>query len=191
VGCRVVGLDVNGEGIRHAVELACREKLTDRATFELCDISKTLPLEDAIFDAVYSNDVLCHVPGRAQVLSELRRVLRPAGRLLFSDALVITGLVSHQEIAARSSLAEHFFSPPGENERSIEQAGFHLVGIRDTTAGIAELSRRCRDAREIRKLDLLAIEGEETFAGMQQFLSVVHRLTAEGRVRRFLYVAEA
>jgi hypothetical protein len=30
------------------------------------------------------------------------RVLKPGGRMLFSDALVIGGMVSHQEIATRS-----------------------------------------------------------------------------------------
>jgi hypothetical protein len=29
----------------------------------------------------------------------LRRVLKPGGRLLFSDALIIGGLLSHEEIA--------------------------------------------------------------------------------------------
>jgi hypothetical protein len=34
------------------------------------------------------------------------------------------------------------------------------------------------------------MEGEERFAGLQEFFSMVHRLTSERRLSRFVYVAE-
>jgi ubiquinone/menaquinone biosynthesis C-methylase UbiE len=99
IGCQVVGLDINAEGVRNAKALAEKDKLGARVKFEQCDVSQHLLVEDNAFDAIYSNDVLCHVPRRSQVLSDLWRVLKPGGRLLFSDALIIGGLLSHEEIA--------------------------------------------------------------------------------------------
>ncbi|MBV8069283.1 MAG: class I SAM-dependent methyltransferase, partial [Acidobacteriaceae bacterium] len=102
--CRLIGLDVNSHGIRNAKEIASRMRLDSLVRFEECDASHRLPFSDARFDAVFSNDVLCHIPGRPAVLTELARVLKPGGRLLFSDALVIGGLITHEEIATRSSI---------------------------------------------------------------------------------------
>ena len=65
IGCQVVGLDLNSEGVRNAKALAEKDNLSARVKFEQCDVSKRLPLEDNAFDAIYSNDVLCHVPRRS------------------------------------------------------------------------------------------------------------------------------
>ena len=190
VGCQVLGLDINAEGIRNANLLAEQAKVGARARFQEFDVSQPLPEKDNMFDAVYSNDVLCHVPHRAQVLANLFRVLKPGGRFLFSDALVIGGLVSHEEIAARSSIGMYFFSPPGENERLMETVGFKWLEARDTTENAAIISRRWHDARNKRRSELIAIETETNFNGLQRFLTCVHSLTSERRLLRFLYIME-
>jgi SAM-dependent methyltransferase len=164
--------------------------MSSQVRFENCDASKKLPFADSTFDAAFSNDVLCHVPGRPAVLAELFRVLKPGGKILFSDALIIGGAISHQEIATRSLIGYYIFSPPGENERMIRQEGFRLVSAADTTENAALIARRWRDGRQKRKETLLAIEGEANFDGLQQFLSGVHALTSERRLLRNVYVAE-
>jgi SAM-dependent methyltransferase len=189
-GCRILGLDINAEGIRNANVLAEQANVGGRAAFQQFDVSQPLPEKDDTFDAVYSNDVLCHVEHRAQVFANVFRVLKPGGRFLFSDALVIGGLVSHEEIATRSSIGMYFFSPPGENERLIKQAGLKLLEARDTTRSAAMLSKRWHDAREKRKAALVAIETEANFIGLQRFPTCVHSLTSERRLLRFLYVME-
>src|SRR5580704_7973851 len=189
LGCQIVGLDVNEPGIRSAKELAQTKALGSRARFEHCDVSKKLPFDNETFDAVFSNDVLCHVSGRLDLLVELHRVLKPSGRMLFSDALVIGGMVSAEEIAIRSSIGFYFYSPPGENERLLKQAGFSQVKTTDTTENAARIAKKWHDAREKRKEQLVAAEGSPNFEGLQRFLSCVHRLTSERRLLRYLYSA--
>jgi len=189
-GCRVLGVDINEPGVQNANQLAAAENFAERVKFEKCDASQPLRFSDASFDAVFSNDVLCHIPGRDKLLRELRRVLEPGGRLLFSDALVIGGVISHQEIAARSSIGYFLFSPPGENERMLREVGFVVVEARDATANASQISKRWHDARAKRAPALTRIEGQENFEGLQRFLSTVHRLTSERRLRRLLYCAE-
>ncbi len=46
---------------------------------------EAIPFADASFDTVVCTYTLCSVQDPAQVLSELRRVLRPGGRLLFLE----------------------------------------------------------------------------------------------------------
>ena len=42
---------------------------------------QALPFADERFEAVIANQVLYHVPDRERAMSEIRRVLRPGGRL--------------------------------------------------------------------------------------------------------------
>jgi SAM-dependent methyltransferase len=189
VGCRVVGLDLNAPGVHNANQLAEARGLARLVRFEQCDASRRLPFDDNTFDAVFSNDVLCHLPRRPEVLCEIFRVLKPGGRMLFSDALVIGGMISHEEIATRSSIGFYVYSPPGENERLIERAGFQQIQVTDTTESAARIAKRWYDAREKRKEALSAVEGGPNFEGLQKFLLCVHSLTTERRLLRYLYCA--
>lgn len=47
--------------------------------------AEALPFSDGSFDAVVSTLVLCTVPDQGVALAEIRRVLRPGGRLLFIE----------------------------------------------------------------------------------------------------------
>ena len=82
------------------------------------------------------------------------------------------------------------YSPPGENERLIDQASFRETRAIDTTESAARISKKWYEARERRRKELVALEGSTNFEGLQAFLSCVHILTAERRLLRFLYVAE-
>jgi SAM-dependent methyltransferase len=189
-GCGITGLDINALGVHNANQLAQTNGLDKQVRFEVCDVSKPLPFADETFDAIFSNDVLCHIPGRPSLLREMYRVLKSGGgQMLFSDALVIGGLISHDEIATRSSIGYYLFSPPGENERFILEAGFTDLKVRDTTEDAALTAARWFEARRRFKDKLLALEGEQKYNGLQRFLSCVQTLTQERRLLRLLYQA--
>jgi SAM-dependent methyltransferase len=189
IGCSITGLDVNPNAIETANQIARTNKEGLRARFLQSDASEPLAFGDGSFDAAFANDVMCHIPGRERVLGELFRVLKPGGRLLFSDALVIGGVVSHEEIATRSAIGYYLFSPPGENERLLQGAGFTLVTANDTSAQVAVIANLWYEARQRRAADLTAAEGESSFGGVQRFLDCVYTLTSERRLRRYVYVA--
>ncbi len=188
-GAHILGLDLNESGVRNANELAQATGLATQARFELRDVSQNLPGPPHTFDAAFANDVLCHIPARPALLAEIFRVLKPSGRFVFSDALVIGGMISHEEIATRSSIGLYVYSPPGENERLLAQAGFARIHAKDTTAQAAQIAKRWHDARAKRQAALVAAEAEANFAGVQKFLLCVHTLTDERRLLRYLYSA--
>src|SRR5215467_11353640 len=82
IGCQILGLDINAEGIRNANLLAEQAGVDARARFQEFDVSQPLPENANTLDAIYSNDVLCHIPHRAQVLANIFRILKPGGRFL-------------------------------------------------------------------------------------------------------------
>lgn len=190
IGCRVTGIDINERGVRNAIALAQARGLADRVRFQAVDAGKPVGFPDATFDAVLSNDAMCHIADRLAVLREWRRVLRPRGRILFTDAMVVSGLVSHEELAVRSSIGFYVFLPPGENEKLIARAGFTLLAREDLTAAAEVIAQRWHAARERRRPALVEREGDANFAGLQHFLACVHRLSAERRLSRFSYLAE-
>jgi ubiquinone/menaquinone biosynthesis C-methylase UbiE len=189
-GCHVTGVDINEHGVRNAERLAAARGVSQRVSFDVADASEPLPFASSSFDAVLSNDAMCHIPDRLAVLTEWHRVLRPGGRMLFTDAMVVTGLVSQEELAVRSSIGRYFFAPPGENERLIRRAGFELLSTEDVTAAAEAIAQRWHAAREQYREQLQTREGEANFAGLQRFLACAHRLSAERRLSRFAYLAE-
>jgi SAM-dependent methyltransferase len=189
-GCRVTGVDINEHGIYTGEQLAAKRSLSSRVSFHKIDAAKPLPFAAATFDAVISNDAMCHIVNRLDVLRDWYRVVQPGGRILFTDAMIVSGLVSHEELAIRSSIGFYVFLPPGENERLITQSGFRLLCSEDATLDAAAIAQRWHDARDEHRAALVEREGEVNFAGLQRFLVCVHRLSADRRLSRYCYLAE-
>jgi SAM-dependent methyltransferase len=189
-GCEVVGVDLHAHAIAAAERQAGEQGLTGRASFQLADATEALPFPDAAFDAVACVDAVNHLAGRAHVFREWQRVVRPGGRVLCTDPVVVTGVVTFEELATRASIGYFVFTPAGENERLLEAAGLRVLEVRDMTADIAELARRWHDARATRTEALVEIEGEPQFQAQQRFLDTASTLARERRLSRLLYVSE-
>ena len=188
-GCRVHGIDIHEHAVAAALSMAKQGGLTERATFQQADAGKTLAFPDHSFDAIICVDAINHLPDRAQVLWEWARLLQPGGRLVFTDPIVVTGPLTNEEIAVRSSVGFFLFVPPSLDERLIEAAGLEVVVKEDRTQNMATVAERWRVARAARAEKLRRIEGEETYEGQQRFFEVAGRLATERRLSRFAYCA--
>lgn len=189
-GCRVTGIDVNQSGIATATQSAIKSNQTERISFRVVDANAPLPFDNNCFDFILCIDSMNHFPNRLGTFKEWHRVLRPGHRAVFTDPVVVTGPVTNDELALRSSIGFFLFVPPGFNERLISSAGFELVSQEDVTENAALISGRWHKARQRHQDALLQIEGEEPFVGLQQFFETVHRLTSERRLSRIAYLVE-
>jgi len=188
-GCRLVGIDAHEQAIANAGLLTVQRGLSHLAEFRVVDASQPLPFPDESFHAITSIDAINHLPDRGQVIAEWARLLKPGGRLLFTDPTTVTGPLTNAEISVRSSTGFYLFVPLGHDERIIQQCGLHLVRSENLSQNLAEIAERRKAARASRSLELRGIEGELIYDRQQEFLEVAARTAREGRLSRYVYVA--
>jgi 2-polyprenyl-6-hydroxyphenyl methylase/3-demethylubiquinone-9 3-methyltransferase len=113
-GARVVALDVAEEPLRRA-----RARVPGLDA-RLIEGEAGWPSADASFDVVWAGEVIEHVADTAAWLSELRRVLRPAGLVLLSTPAYERLARLRLALSARA-FAEHM-DPRGEHLRFYSRA---------------------------------------------------------------------
>lgn len=101
-----------------------------------------LPLADDSVDVVLAVETLCYATEPAQVLSEVRRVLRPGGRLIAFDAYRTSGLDSLDPSTVRAvRLVEQSMALPDAQTCSewlarLDEAGLKVLEHEDITPRI-------------------------------------------------------
>jgi 2-polyprenyl-3-methyl-5-hydroxy-6-metoxy-1,4-benzoquinol methylase len=189
-GCHVTGIDINEEGIKTANKMAHDQGLSSQAVFQHTDASRPLPFDDASFDAIICIDAINHIYNRLEFLREWNRLLRPGGKALFTDPIVVTGMITRDEMMLRSgSMGLFVFTPLGKDEELLRAAGFGEPIVQDVTDNIAQVSKNWHDARAEHQADLRKIEGDSSYDAFQRFLDVVHTLSNERRLSRLVYLA--
>jgi len=87
---RAVGIDMIPEMLERAKK-SFREMALEGVTFQEAS-AEDLPFSDESFDVVISNGVFNLVPGKEKALQEVLRILRPSGRLMMADQILIGAL---------------------------------------------------------------------------------------------------
>ncbi|ADH66762.1 class I SAM-dependent methyltransferase [Nocardiopsis dassonvillei] len=78
------GADVTGIDASAGMLALARRRLGDDADLRVVDLSDPLPFDDGAFDDVVASLVLHYLEDWGPTLAEMRRVLRPGGRLIAS-----------------------------------------------------------------------------------------------------------
>ena len=165
-------------------------ELGEVITFKEANLNEPFPLASGSFDAAMSLDVVLHLPDRLKVFREVARILVPGGRFLFTDAGVITGCVSNDEMQRRAVHGPNHFVPPGFNEQMLEGAGFRVMECTDRTASLLKNACGRMAARQAHRTELEAMEGCAHFEREQRYLETVVALAERGAASRILYLAE-
>ena len=140
-GCRVVGVDYSAENIACANSLAVEASLSDRIRFVQGD-AEHLPFDADSFDVVICECSLCIFPNTSVALGEMRRVLRPGGRLGISD-VVVNKLVpdSLQDLFGRVLCIGGALSVEGYRDM-FAAAEFTSIRSRDASSALTDMVGR-------------------------------------------------
>ena len=137
-GLQVDAVDASAE----VIERAANRGRSARVRWQTADLV-ALPFETETFDGVLAECVLS-TTSRAPALAELRRVLRPDGRLLISDiqaeAAAVSSLATHPILGVALCVTDAWL--PDEFEMRLSNAGFILEHRRDRSSTILDLIDR-------------------------------------------------
>ena len=187
-GCDVALVDIPLEGLRIGVQRAMSDGIAGRCRIAAAD-GAALPIEGESFDAIAHSDVLCCLDVKLAVLNECRRVVRPAGSMVFSAISIASGLPSVDRQRAKEIGPPHV-----ETEDSypamLEQARWRITDCVDMTAAYRETSERFLHEDEAHRSALAEVLGEadceERMRADRNILGAIH----DGLFRRELFDVE-
>jgi SAM-dependent methyltransferase len=191
IGCHGYGIDVSAKAIAAGRARAATLGQESHVQVSEADLNQPLPYPNCSFDAVMSLDVILHLRDRLAAFREVARVLASAGKFLFTDAGVLTGAISDQEVQLRAIHGHTQFVPPGFNERMLEIAGFQLIESADRSASLLKTAAGRLRARLGHRAELEALEGTNGFERQQRYLQTILDLAQRGAVSRWMYLAQS
>jgi ubiquinone/menaquinone biosynthesis C-methylase UbiE len=141
--------DVIGAEIAESALARARERYPE-LDFRLIPCDGPLPFGDNVFDLVWASEVIEHVADTARWLSEVRRVLKPGGRVLITTPshgrlrLLLGGVESYSD-----PLGDHFHLYTRRALQSLlREFGFAAIEVR--AVGGPPLLRRTLLGRAVR-----------------------------------------
>lgn len=141
-GCRVTGIDLTPEFVAASRELGDLCGLRDLLTFIEADAAK-LPFDDDTFDHACSFYVGMNLPDKAAVLKECIRVLRPGGKLIWTEVTAAAG-TPHYPLPWSRTLDGSHIQTSADLVDTFRSAGFEVLSFEDETGAHLELARQIK-----------------------------------------------
>lgn len=190
VRCHSVGVELSAAALEAGRTRVAAHRFTELIELRQVDLNQPLPFADASFAAAVSFDVIPHLADREATFREVARVLISGGRFLFTDATVVTGAISGEQLALRGFHGFTQFASHEFNQRTLEQTGFKLLETEDRTASVVQNASGRLRARLAHREELVQVEGVEKFARWQRYLETAARLATSKSLSRVMYLAE-
>ena len=132
-GCRVSGVDLTTEFVRVAQMLTERTGLVGRVDYRQGS-ALDLPFEDANFDVVWSQNAAMNIADRDRLYGEMRRVLKPGGKLALQEVAAGPGGPPHYPVQWARAPNISFLYSQSATRAKLEAVGFRVLVWQDTTA---------------------------------------------------------
>jgi len=148
--CRVLATNISERELEWGQELTKNTGLDDKVHFEYADFHE-LAYRDGTFDQYWSQEAFLHAVDKGQVLAEAHRVLKPGGRLVFTDILVRghTPDEIRERIYQRVNAPEMWDAP--DYIQSLKNLGFDIKIEEDWSQNVAPTYAWVRSQLEARR----------------------------------------
>lgn len=137
-GAKGYGLDATEAMLSKARAATAADGLSDSIEYRLGDV-RSIPWPDGFFDVVWGEDAWCYVEDKESMIREAGRVLRPGGRVAFSDW--VEGPAGWTESTAQricSFMKFPYIGPRSYWEGLLLKAGFEIISSEDCTPHFAK-----------------------------------------------------
>jgi len=109
--------------------------------------------------------------------------------LLFTDACIVNGVLSDEDIRIRSHYGISHFVPEDFNESALASTGFTLQKKEQHSDGLIAICSGRWQTREKYKEELVDEFGEATFKHEQTYLKKLVELYSDNKLIRYAYLA--
>jgi sarcosine/dimethylglycine N-methyltransferase len=137
-GAVVTGIELTPARVKGAAELTRRVGLQDKVQIIEGNVM-SVSLPDGSQDAVVSQEAFLHVPDLGRVLSEAYRVLRPGGRIAFTNWVAHRPLSVADAVLMWDGMAVQPLHSDGAQVQALRDAGFVVESHEDLTAEWADI----------------------------------------------------
>jgi SAM-dependent methyltransferase len=175
-GCRVTGVDLSEPFVEAARYLTERTGQSGHVSFKTGSALE-LPFDDARFDVALLQHVAMNIHDRARLYVEIRRVLKPNGRLATFD-VVSTGGEPQYPLPWARTPATSFLLTAAATREAIESAGFRTLAWQDDTDAAKTWFAQLREAGPPPSPNLGTVMGPD----FTQLAANLGRSLAEGRL---------
>lgn len=143
-GVHVTGIELTADYVRVARVLTERAGLADRVRFRRGN-AVSAPFEMGVFDCAWLQHMLMNVADKGRLLSELRRVVKPGGRLALHEVVAFDAHNLHFPLPWGRTPVTSFVARPERLRTAVESASFELREWKDTSSLAIQW---CRDVVE-------------------------------------------
>eukprot|EP00992_Anisonema_acinus_P000938 TRINITY_DN10333_c0_g1_i1.p1 TRINITY_DN10333_c0_g1~~TRINITY_DN10333_c0_g1_i1.p1 ORF type:complete len:1063 (+),score=244.11 TRINITY_DN10333_c0_g1_i1:56-3244(+) len=166
-GCHVTCLDLSDSGCARNEMLNRQAGLQDQIKVVQGAFEK-MPFEDQEFDIVWSEDSLLHSTDRAQVLTEISRVLRPGGEIIFTDIMQSDSASPEDLKVIYSRIHLTSLGSPRFYQTTCTDVGFEAVEFQALTENVGTHYSAVLKELESRQDELRTVGVTQTFIDRQK-----------------------
>ena len=150
-GADVTGIELTPARVKGAEELTRRVGLEDRVRVIEGNVMQ-VQLAEASIDVVVSQEALLHVPDKPRALKEAYRILKPGGRLVFTDWVAHRPLSHNDKALMWAGMAVADLHDLPTYAGLVGEAGFTVSSVEDLTREWGEiLTHRLAMYRKLRE----------------------------------------
>ena len=191
VGCHATGVELSPAALQVGRVRAASLGIDASLSLHEAELNEPLPFEPGSFDAAMALDVVLHLRDRSKLFREVAKLLPQGGRFLVTDAGVVTGSVSNEEVRERSVHGYTQFVAAGWNEALLESAGFRLIETENRTMSMLKNASGRLAAMQSHRAALDQVWSAADFERQRGYLETIVELSNRGAVSRVMYLTEA
>ncbi len=177
-GCCVTGMDLTQSRTEGAERLTRMVKL-DHLVIALQGDALEMNLPAESFDAVLSQEAFLHIPDKSTLFANCHRVLKPGGRLGFTDWAALDGLTDTQRTHLEATIMATGIASPEDYREHVEAAGFEVEEAVDLSQPWKEiLVERLAMFRSLESETVARFGAERHRAYIDAYVFFVDRITS-------------
>ncbi len=189
---RMSGVDATASVLDEARKRTEAAGMSDVLDYALADVT-ALPFAGGEFDFVWGEDAWCYVEDKRKLVAEAARVLKPGGKIAFTDWIEgPTGLTRNEALRINTFMKFPYMETFDGYKALLESSGFEVTEAEDLTPGFAKACDfYIQMLSEQHTSDALRILGwnMELFQAMGAEMDFMRTRAHEGKMGRGRFIA--